>query len=118
MARHNAQGRAAEERALHYLQARGLRLRERNFRMRGGEIDLIMQQGEVLIFIEVRYRKSSHYGSPAETVTATKQRRLTAAAAHYLQRRGLNLPCRFDVIGITGPDQEQLEWIRDAFQMP
>lgn len=93
-----------------------MRLLERNFRSRGGEIDLIMRQGETLVFIEVRYRRSRDYGSPLETVTQTKQRRLIAAASHYLQRRNLDLPCRFDVVGISGSGQERIEWIRDAFQ--
>jgi putative endonuclease len=116
MARHNLQGSAAEERALRHLQAQGLQLLERNFRSRCGEIDLIMRQGEALVFIEVRYRQSRNYGSPLETVTPTKQRRLINAASHYLQRRNLDLPCRFDVVGISGLQQERIEWIRDAFQ--
>jgi putative endonuclease len=116
MARHNAQGRAAEERALHHLQARGLRLLDRNFRSRGGEIDLIMRQGNLLVFVEVRYRQNSNFGSPFETVTTTKQRRLITTAAHYLQQQRLDLPCRFDVVGITGAQLEQVEWIQDAFQ--
>ena len=116
MARHNAQGSAAEEKALRHLQARGLALLERNFRTQGGEIDLIMRQAQTLVFIEVRYRQSHDYGTPAETVTKTKQRRLTTAAARYLQQRNLDLPCRFDVVGISGPGQERIDWIQNAFQ--
>ncbi len=101
---------------MRHLLAQGLQLLERNFRSRGGEIDLIMRQGNTLVFVEVRYRQSCRYGSPVETVTATKQRRLTTAASHYLQSRNLDLPCRFDVVGISGPQQEKIEWIRDAFQ--
>jgi hypothetical protein len=69
MAEHNLQGSHAEERALQHLLARGLRLRERNFRTRAGEIDLIMQQGDALVFVEVRYRRSRDFGSAVETVT-------------------------------------------------
>lgn len=101
---------------MRHLQGQGLQLLERNFRSRGGEIDLIMRQANTLVFVEVRYRQSCHYGSPLETVTAAKQRRLSTAAALYLQQRNLNLPCRFDVVGISGAQQETIEWIQDAFQ--
>jgi len=117
MARHNAQGSAAEERAMRHLQARGLRLLERNLRNRGGEIDLIMQQADTLVFVEVRFRQSRRFGSAAETVTQAKQRRLIAAASLYLQQNNLDLPCRFDVVAIAGPRQQEIEWIRDAFQL-
>jgi putative endonuclease len=76
-------------------------------------VDLIMRDGGELVFVEVRYRASSRFGQPAETVDAFKQRRLTAAAAHYLQRNPSVLPCRFDVIAMTGLDK--IEWIRNAF---
>jgi putative endonuclease len=101
MARHNAQGSAAEDLAMQHLLAQGLRLIERNFRTRVGEIDLIMQQGKTLVFVEVRFRQSRNYGSPAETVTAQKQERLFHTAAHYLQRHGLDRPCRFDIVAIS-----------------
>lgn len=117
MARHNAQGSAAETRAMSHLQAHGLRLKERNFRTRGGEIDLIMQQGGTLVFIEVRFRQRVDYGSPAETVTRNKQQRLINAASQYLQRHRLDMPCRFDIVAISGSRQERIEWIRDAFQL-
>ena len=102
---------------MEHLQAQGLRLLERNFRSRGGEIDLIMQQGDTLVFVEVRFRQSSDYGSPAETVTAAKQQRLINTASHYLQRRGRELPCRFDIVAITGARQERIEWFQDAFRL-
>ena len=116
MARHNAQGSAAETLAMSHLKAQGLRLKERNFRTRGGEIDLIMQQGDTLVFIEVRFRQSGDYGSPAETVTRHKQQRLINAASQYLQKYRVDMPCRFDIVAISGPRQERIEWIRDAFQ--
>ncbi len=102
---------------MRHLQRHGLKLLARNFRARGGEIDLIMQQARTLVFVEVRYRQSLKFGTPVETVTAAKQRRLIAAAAHYLQTRGVDQPCRFDVVGISGADQERIDWIRDAFQL-
>ena len=113
-----AQGIVAEELALHYLEARGLTLVTRNFRCRSGELDLIMRDGEQLVFVEVRSRRYACYGTPAESVTRTKQQRLLRAAAFYLQRQRLDLPCRFDVVAILQPDGEpQVEWIQDAFQL-
>ncbi|HHW78678.1 MAG TPA: YraN family protein [Xanthomonadaceae bacterium] len=113
-----AQGTAAEELARRYLEARGLTLVTRNFRCRAGELDLIMRDGGQLVFVEVRSRRHARYGTPAESVTRTKQQRLLRAAAFYLQRQRLDLPCRFDVVAILQADGEpQLEWIRDAFQL-
>jgi putative endonuclease len=113
-----AQGTVAEDLALHYLEARGLSLVTRNFRCRVGELDLIMRDGEQLVFVEVRSRRHSRYGTPAESITRTKQQRLLRAAALYLQRQRLDPPCRFDVVAIlqTG-DEPRIEWIRDAFQL-
>ena len=113
-----AQGARAEDLALDYLQAQGLTLVARNFRCRTGELDLIMRDGEQLVFVEVRSRRYSSYGVPAESVTRTKQQKLLRAAAFYLQRQRLDLPCRFDVVAILQPGGEsQIDWIRDAFQL-
>lgn len=113
-----AQGTAAEELALHYLEARGLQLVTRNFRCRGGELDLILRDGKQLVFVEVRSLRSSQFGTPAESVTRNKQQKLLRAAAFYLQRQRLDLPCRFDVVAILQTASEpQIEWIQDAFQL-
>ncbi|MBL8250749.1 MAG: YraN family protein [Candidatus Competibacter sp.] len=113
-----AQGAAAEDFALRYLEARGLRLVARNFRCRAGELDLILRDGEQLVFVEVRSRRYSQFGTPAESVTRTKQQKLLRAAAFYLQRQRLDLPCRFDVVAILqAGDAPQVEWIQDAFQL-
>jgi putative endonuclease len=111
--RHLNSGEAAEELALHWLKARGLRLITRNYRCRSGEIDLIMQEGESLVFVEVRYRCRADFGSAAETVDSTKQHRLRLAAEHYLQRQRSIPPCRFDIIGID--ERKRIDWIRNAF---
>ncbi|MCU7811673.1 MAG: YraN family protein [Candidatus Thiodiazotropha sp. (ex Notomyrtea botanica)] len=116
MAEHLEQGRTAESSALKYLESRGLRLVARNYRSSGGEIDLIMQQNDSLVFIEVRYRKSSRFGTAVESVTPSKQRKLLLTAGHYLQEKGSQAPCRFDVVGISGKNQTEIEWIQDAFQ--
>ena len=110
-------GPGAEDLALSHLAAAGLRLRERNYRCRGGEIDLVMQDGAGVVFVEVRYRSSTRFGRAEETVTATKQARLVTAASHYLQRHAVAGPSRFDVVAIhpaTGGGHA-VEWIRDAF---
>jgi putative endonuclease len=75
-----------------------------------------MQQKETLVFVEVRYRQSSHFGSAAESVTVSKQRKLLLTAKHYLQKSGMDRPCRFDVVGIGGKKQTEIEWIQNAFQ--
>lgn len=105
-------GRAAEEQACGYLVRQGLTLVERNFRCRGGEIDLIMRQSETLVFVEVRLRADDRHGGAAASVTAAKQARLITAAQLFLQRYPSPPPCRFDVIAIDG---DRLSWVRNAF---
>jgi putative endonuclease len=114
-----ARGDAAEARALAWLQARGLTLVERNYRValgpraRGGEIDLIMRARDgTLVFVEVRQRGSRSHGGAAASVTATKQQRVVRAAQHYLLRLASPPPCRFDVLALDG---EQIEWLQAAF---
>lgn len=118
-AQHLARGANAEQQALEFLQAHGLKIVERNYRCRLGEIDLICEDGRWLVFIEVRFRQHHHYGTAAETVTPHKQRKLIRTAQHFLQhhpRRARN-PARFDVIGVQGPaGNATIDWIKDAFQ--
>lgn len=109
-------GQAAEDLALAFLRRRGLALAERNYRCRGGEIDLVMRDGNTWVFVEVRYRKTSRFGPPQATVGSAKQRRLALAAAHFLGHNA-DCPARFDVIAMTG-DPPHIEWIRDAFGVP
>lgn len=109
---HLQAGREAEERACAHLRRHGLRLLERNFRCRGGEIDLIMRDGVTLVFVEVRFRRNHRFGGSAATVDQRKQSRLVRAAQTYLQRGGSVPPCRFDVVAITGTE---LQWFRNAF---
>lgn len=106
-------GAEAEKQALAYLKRKGLKLVAKNVNFRGGEIDLVMQDGETLVFVEVRYRSSKSFGGAAASVTPTKQKRIIVAAQHYLLSLQQTPPCRFDVVAIDG--QEQAEWIRDAF---
>jgi putative endonuclease len=112
-------GVAAEEAACKFLVRHGLTLIDRNYRCRGGELDLIMLDGKTLALIEVRYRASNDFGGASASVTWTKQRRLILAARHLLTtRRELNrYPARFDVVAITGGNARPLEidWIKAAF---
>ena len=109
-------GSQAETHACRFLERKGLRLVERNYRCRRGEIDLIMRDGEYLVFVEVRYRGSRGFGGGAESVTGAKQRRLVAAAGHYLQtaHAGREPPCRFDVVAVSR--QTEPDWITNAFE--
>lgn len=114
----HARGRDAEQMALHHLEHHGLKLVTRNFRCTRGEIDLIMQHGDTLVFVEVRARRNDNFGSGADSVDARKQAKLNAAAAIYLQQHAArsNSPCRFDVVAISfASDPPQLDWIPDAF---
>ncbi len=95
-------GDIAENIAASHLEKQGLSLKTRNFSCRGGEIDLIMTDADQLVFIEVRYRSYSNFGSPLESITVQKQRRIIKAARHYLHQQGLTevASCRFDAISI------------------
>lgn len=104
-------GAAGEETAARYLLARGLQILVRNFRIKGGEIDLVCRDGGVTVFVEVRRRARTDYGGAAASITYRKQQRLILAARHWLARHG-ECACRFDCVLIDG---EHLEWVRDAF---
>lgn len=105
-------GQVGEDQALLYLQQQGLQLLERNFRCKGGEIDLIMQDGAVLVLVEVRKRSAQKFGGAAASVTKAKQRRLIVAAQIYLQRYRMPPPCRFDVLAL---DDGAMTWLKNAF---
>lgn len=111
-------GRQAENQAEKYLHRQGLTTLDKNFHCRFGELDLIMQDGDELVFVEVRHRQQSGFGSGADTVTRAKQQRLSAAARYYLTRHplGLNQYCRFDVVSIDGGlTNRHVNWIKNAF---
>lgn len=115
-----ADGQQWEALALAHLQDAGLRLERRNHRCRLGEIDLVMTDGETLVAVEVRYRRSAGHGGAAGSVTPAKQRRLALAMRHYLMQRGAPLPpVRFDVVTLTGdPARPQMRWLQGAFDVP
>jgi putative endonuclease len=112
-------GAAAEDAALKHLSSYGLQLIARNYRCRGGELDLVMLEGKTLALIEVRYRSSEDFGGAAASVTWFKQRRLILAARHLITTRKdlRRYPARFDVVAVSGGNRQapQIEWIRGAF---
>ena len=112
-----ARGAQVERLAADWLVARGLTHEASNQHAKGGELDLVMRDGETLVFIEVRHRADSRHGHPLETITPTKQRRLIRAARFYLQRNRLSCACRFDVLAVTGtPPRLEFEWVAGAFE--
>ncbi|MDR0528734.1 MAG: YraN family protein [Zoogloeaceae bacterium] len=109
-------GARAEALAREFLEARGLRIVARNFRVRGGEIDLIAQEGEILVFVEVRLRRSEQYGGAAASVTARKRRRIILAAQHWRkQQRQTQAICRFDCVLLDSLEKSAIRWLRHAF---
>lgn len=108
-------GASAEALAEAFLRRQGLRILERNWRVRGGEIDLVCDDRGSLVFVEVRLRQRQDFGGAAASITATKQRRLILAARHYLAGKR-ERPCRFDAVLLDGLTEANIEWIRNAFE--
>ncbi len=112
-------GRHAEQLALDHLKAQGLKQITRNFRCRMGEVDLVMKDGDCLVFAEVRFRNQNDYASAVGSVDHHKQRKIIRTAAAFLGRHPQygNCAVRFDVIGLDrSGDKISLRWIRDAFR--
>ncbi len=110
----NNPGLLAENLAASYLIEQGLKLLVRNYHCRFGEIDLIMQDKNTLVFIEVRLRSSLGYGTAGSSITKQKQLKLTRTALHYLQAHG-DAACRFDAILMDKAELANLVWLRNAF---
>jgi putative endonuclease len=110
-----AKGARAEALAAAFLAERGLQMVARNFRTRLGEIDLIARDGNTLVFVEVRQRRSGTFGGAAASITAAKRARLIAAARLYLARMKREPTCRFDAVLIDGEAPPRIEWQRDVF---
>ena len=108
-------GAQAEDIALRYLEARGLKLIDRNVRARGGELDLVMRDAESLVIVEVRKRSHPGFGSAAESIDARKRARIVLAARALLAQRPdlARLPARFDVVTLDAGDR--VDWIQAAF---
>lgn len=113
-----ALGLSIEARAARWLMEQGLTLLERNYRIVGGEIDLILRHDAQIVFVEVRYRREPGSTRAVDSVGPRKQRLLLRCAQAWLgaHREHARRPCRFDVLGVEGePEQLRFEWIRDAF---
>ena len=106
-------GQFYEQQALVYLQQQGLQLVQQNYSCRFGEIDLVMRQQQILVFVEVKFRRNNHFGGAAAAVTQSKQQKLSRTAQYYLQTAGQQ-HCRFDVVAITEQPAE-IRWIKNAF---
>jgi len=110
-------GKQAETAARGYLERHGLRFVTCNYHCHFGELDLIMRDGEYLVFVEVRYRKPSGYGDGIDSITNSKKQKLISSAKCYLLERNLfdKIPCRFDVIAAAPGKENKINWIKDAF---
>lgn len=111
-------GQQAELLAYHFLKAKGLELIEKNYSCHFGEIDLIMREGEEIVFVEVRSRSRTDYGRAAESVNQSKKMKLVKTATHFLQgRRWIDkVYSRFDVVGVhVVKGDVEMEWFRNAF---
>ncbi len=107
-------GNRAEDKACKFLKKEGLQLLERNFTIPAGEVDLIMKDGQTLVFIEVRYRKNADFGGAAASITPKKQQRIIKASLSYQQKHSPQSAMRFDVIAIEGTNLD-INWIKSAF---
>jgi putative endonuclease len=107
-------GDAGEAAAAEHLVAQGLKVLARNFRVKGGEIDIVCRDGADIVFVEVRRRSlsSADFGGAGASITVAKQKRLILAARHWLARHG-DSSCRFDCVLIDG---DRLTWLKDAFR--
>lgn len=110
----NNQGIAAEAAAAKFLKQQGLLLLQQNYSCRFGEIDLIMREGNTLVFVEVRLRTNQKFTSAADSIHHHKQQKLIRAAQYYLQNEGINSPCRFDAVLFDHASFESPNWIRNA----
>lgn len=112
-------GKTGEDIALEFLEKHGMRLEQRNFRIRTGEIDLVMWQGEVLVFVEVRTRSDKFFGAPVETVVWKKRRKIIDTARYFLKQKKISpeVRCRFDLVGIVlCPGCEvEIDYVPNAF---
>ena len=121
----STKGREAENIACEHLKKNGLQLVETNFYSRHGEIDLIMQHNNTLVFIEVRYRKNADYGGALASITPGKQSKVRKTALYYMQKKGRDFNARIDVVAISNTCSDnklkasenavQIEWIQNAF---
>ncbi|MDD4799666.1 MAG: YraN family protein [Proteiniphilum sp.] len=117
MAEHNELGRKGEEAAVSYLESKGHRILERNWRLHGYEIDIITAHKGFIVFVEVKTRGSADWGDPASFVVTRRMRRMIQAAHFYLVMHRIDQPARFDIVSILWKgERQELEHIEDAFR--
>ncbi|WP_028635192.1 YraN family protein [Pseudomonas parafulva] len=113
-------GQAAETQALEHLQGQGLQLLARNWRCKGGELDLVMLDADTVVFVEVRYRLHAGFGGALGSIDRRKQNRVVLAARVFLHQQPLwgDHPCRFDVVALQGSQHagRPLQWLKNAFE--
>ena len=113
-------GNRGEELAVQFLKRKGIKIIERSYRVKAGEIDVIAKDRQTYCFIEVKSRSTDKFGTALEAVDSKKKKRMTRAALWYLQSRRLTeSPCRFDVVAIQqdGAEKPKIEWVQNAFEM-
>ena len=110
-----SRGAQAEQLAAQYLQQQGLKLVVQNYRSRYGEIDLIMQDGTTVVFIEVRLRRNASFGGAAASIDAHKQKRIISTAQQYLASLARIPPCRFDAVLLDDAQGGNMQWLKNAF---
>ena len=112
-------GQEAEILACTHLEAAGLRVLQRNFRTRTGEIDLVMREEDLIVFVEVRYRRDTRFGTALETIDLRKRRKLVNTACMFMQKYDPSgrMRYRFDVVGISGElsSNPVVQWVPAAF---
>jgi len=111
-------GQAAEQHARTWLERKGLKTLEQNLHLAGSELDLVMQDGETIVFVEVRHRQSADHGDPLESVGRQKRRHLARGAEAFLAGLRGEWNGRFDVLAMSGPlEQPEIDWLQDAFDL-
>ena len=112
-------GNCGEDAAVKYLKKNKYIVTERNFNVRGGEIDIIAKKGGYVIFVEVKTRTSRQWGNPEDFIGKTKIKRIVEAADLYLQLNNIDKPARFDIISAVWDGEVfDIEHIDDAFMSP
>lgn len=111
----NNDGALAEQWAAHYLTRQGLKLIEQNYRGRFGEIDLIMQDGTTLVFVEVRLRKNADFGGAVASIDTRKQQRIIRTSQQYISKFAHAPACRFDAVLLEDVLGKNVQWLKNAF---
>ena len=119
MAQHNIQGQTGENKASEFLIQKGYQILHRNWRCGHKELDIVAKKDSTIIFVEVKTRKNTLFGSPLESVNNKKIRRIVSSADAYIKYFKLDNPIRFDIISIiTNEGNEKIEHIEEAFYAP